>query len=213
MGEIPKFERPSNDKEDLDLTLERSNYLLEHIAKQDEMLKIEPLTQLKNRETFLRELEQALRMVRREVEERRSGPHNGISLIYIDLDRFKEVNDTFGHPAGDEVLQKIAALLMESVRATDTVARLGGEELAVLMHGADTQTAAQHAEELRANIEQMTFDADPRLKVTASFGIVSSKDSTDAKELYDLGDKALYKAKENGRNRVEIYESVPATDQ
>lgn len=162
------------------------------------------LTGLKNRKAFEHQLEQALENIRKGKEEDHVRLKE-ISLISIDIDHFKQVNDTLGHPAGDEVLQKVAALLMRSVRGSDTVARVGGEELMVLMRGANTQVAARHAEELRVKIEGLVFDAHPELKVTASFGIISSENSTDDKTLVERVDQALYKAKENGRNRVEVY--------
>ena len=103
------------------------------------------------------------------------------SLIYIDIDYFKQVNDTFGHSAGDEVLKKFRSFLGNQFAKRDVVARLGGEELIVLLRGADEKFAAQKAEELRAKVEQLTFPAHPELKVTASFGVVSSNSSTKAK--------------------------------
>jgi len=177
------------------------------LEERDKQQGIDHLTGASTRKVFEQELEQALRMVRGEVKEKREGvePLKEVALISIDIDHFKQVNDTLGHPAGDEVLRRVAALLMESVRETDTVARVGGEELMVLLPGADVSVAARHAEELRAKIAELTFSDYPELKVTASFGVISSDDSTDEKTLYEHADKALYAAKRGGRNRVEIY--------
>lgn len=191
--------------------LEVENLLLkDRIDHLERQLGIDQLTGASNRATFERELEQALKIIRGEVEEHRAIGKSlkEISIISIDIDHFKEVNDTLGHPAGDEVLRGIVALLMKSVRETDTVARVGGEELMVLMPGADDKTASREAEKLRMEIEKMTFKTYPSLKVTASFGVISSKSSTDAKTLYELVDKALYTAKHGGRNRVEVYNGV-----
>ncbi|MDP1707110.1 MAG: GGDEF domain-containing protein [bacterium] len=205
MGESPKFERPTTLEEEHELTLERSKYLLEHIANQEEQHSIEHLTRLKTRKVFDTEL----KLIFGEVEEKRHGvePVKKIALILIDLDYFKQVNDTKGHAAGDEVLREVSALLIESVRPTDTVARFGGEELVVLMRGADMQAAKHHAEELRAKIQELRFAAYPGLEITASFGVCSTdvSDKTNSSTLLEQVDVALYKAKNGGRNRVEIY--------
>lgn len=165
----------------------------------------EHLTRLKTREAFDNEL----KLICGELKEKRRGiePPKKVSLILIDLDHFKKVNDTLGHSAGDEVLKKVSALLIESVRPTDTVARFGGEELIILMRDAPVQVAERHAEEIRAKIEQLTFDAYPELKVTASFGVcsVDVSPAINSKTLMKQADDALYSAKNGGRNRVEVY--------
>ncbi|MBU6388840.1 GGDEF domain-containing protein [Patescibacteria group bacterium] len=180
------------------------------LEERDKQQGIDHLTGASTRKVFEREFEQALKMIRGEVEEKREGiePLKEVSLISIDIDHFKQVNDTLGHPAGDEVLRRVAGLLLESVRETDTVARVGGEELMVLLPGADVSVAARHAEELRTKIAALTFSNYPELEVTASFGVISSQDSTDEKTLYNHVDKALYAAKRGGRNRVEVYNEV-----
>jgi FOG: GGDEF domain len=91
---------------------------------------------------------------------------------------------------------------MDSVRETDIVARVGGEEFVVLMRGADESVAARDAEDFRMKISQMEFENYPDLQVTASFGVSSSESSQLAKDLYEKADKALYEAKRSGRNRV-----------
>ncbi|MDP1690304.1 MAG: GGDEF domain-containing protein [bacterium] len=186
------------------LSLEYSAHKSKHIGEQDEQIGIDHLTGLKNRKFFEHELEQALKNIRRGAEEHHMRLKE-VSLISIDLDFFKQVNDTFGHQAGDEVLRKVSMLLKASVRETDVAARLGGEELMLLLRGATVDTAARHAEELRAEIEQLTFDAYPNLKVTASFGVVSSEGSDNkAETLMKNADVELYRAKHSGRNRVEV---------
>ncbi len=188
--------------------------ILENEKKErEEAYSIEPLTRLKTRQAFWDEFTYSLEMIRGEVMEQRKGvePIKEVSVVMIDLDHFKAVNDTFGHPAGDEVLRKISALLIESVRPTDTVARFGGEELIVLMRDTDIQVAARQVEKIREKIQNLTFDAYPTLKVTASFGIASSTTSTNPETLVAQADKALYEAKGdkdpegNGRNRVRVY--------
>jgi len=192
--------------------------LREEIEYLREQIGIDPLTGAKNRGFFDQELERLLKMIGREAEEHRTSakPLTEISLIMLDLDHFKQVNDTFGHQAGDTVLRKVSALLMDSVRETDIVARYGGEELMVLLREADQSFAAQKAEELRAGIEQIKFDAHPDLKISASIGVISSRASTDARTLCDLVDKDLYAAKNAGRNQVVIHnknEPLPTTSE
>lgn len=177
---------------------------------------IDDLTGVARRWVFDEELERSLQMIRGEMKEQRAGaePLKVVSLIFLDVDHFKRVNDELGHHAGDLVLKEVAAVLKHSVRDVDTVARWGGEEFAILLHGVDLQAAAQKAEELRAKIEGLRFERHPELKVTASFGVASSSTSEDAETLGRAADEALLQqAKKKGRNRVEIYEPVPAKDQ
>jgi len=168
---------------------------------------IDHLTGASNRSVFEHELEHALKVIRGEIVEHRSNGEvaKEISLIFVDLDHFKQINDTYGHPIGDEVLKRVSALLVDSVRETDMVARVGGEEFVVLLRGADETFAAHAAEKFRAKIEQLSFPSTPGLTLTASFGVCSSQTSTDAKKLYGHADKALYHAKHGGRNRVVIH--------
>lgn len=168
-----------------------------------EILGVDHLTGLKTRKFFEQTLESALRTTA--AEERRGKSDNEVALIFIDLDHFKNINDTFGHSVGDKALKKVAALLISSVRETDTAARIGGEELAVIMPGANKEIAARHAEELRAGVEKLVFENQPELKVTASFGVSSSESGATPKELYAQADKAVYAAKDAGRNNVKVF--------
>jgi len=153
------------------------------------------LTGLKNRGAFDTALEQEIKLV-----------HRGMpaSLISIDIDHFKAINDGLGHVAGDEVLQRVAAILKESIREVDIAARPGGDELMVLLSGANISSAAKKAEEIRAKIETLTFEEYPGLTVTASLGVIELNDSPNIDEVKKLVDVELYRAKHNGRNRVEV---------
>ena len=179
----------------------------EHIAYLEKKVGIDDLTGASNRLTFTRELEQSLKVIRQEVGEKRkdSIALTQLSLISLDLDHFKKINDTYGHPVGDLVLRVVAAYLMESVRDADVVARLGGEEFMVLIRGAGVIAAERNAERFRLHFEAMKFDGCPDLRVTASFGVISSQETKDADTLINQVDKALYTAKESGRNRVVVY--------
>ena len=129
-----------------------------------------------------------------------------LSLAMIDLDFFKKVNDTYGHAVGDEVLKCAASLFRESVRSTDLVARYGGEEFAVMMPETELEDALTFAEKIRALVEHeaMTTQAGP-IDVTVSIGVASVPHTRigSAKELVIAADKALYRAKKNGRNQVQ----------
>jgi len=134
----------------------------------------------------------------------------GLSLLILDVDNFKNYNDTLGHPAGDEVLRKLAQILKETVRENDIVARYGGEEFAVILPGQDNKGTRILAERLRERVENTYFDHEeiqPNGKVTVSVGAASMP--TDADNYRDLilkADSALYHAKRNGRNQVKIYD-------
>jgi diguanylate cyclase (GGDEF)-like protein len=135
-------------------------------------------------------------------EERRSG--GSFALLMVDLDHFKKLNDTFGHPAGDAALKHAALTLRESIRKNDLVARYGGEEFTVILDGADLVKAGELAERVRTALAkgQIVFEG-ARLAVTASIGLaVWPGDGREAAALLAAADRALYAAKQAGRNRV-----------
>ncbi len=128
-----------------------------------------------------------------------------LSLLMLDVDHFKQFNDTFGHPAGDEVLRQLARVLADTRRANDVVARYGGEEFAVILVDTPKFTAAKVAERVRERINTHDFsEAAPRAgKVSASIGVATfPDDGADAETLVRSADQALYAAKRAGRNRV-----------
>jgi diguanylate cyclase (GGDEF)-like protein len=128
-----------------------------------------------------------------------------LSLLMLDVDHFKQFNDTFGHPAGDEVLRQLARVLADTRRANDVVARYGGEEFAVILVDTAKFTAAKVAERVRERIAGHDFtEAAPRAgRISASFGVATfPDDGADAEHLVRAADTALYAAKRAGRNRV-----------
>jgi diguanylate cyclase (GGDEF)-like protein len=166
--------------------LVRMNQTLEQQAIQDAM------TGLPNHRMFQRSvrarIEQAVRQ------------RHPLSLLMLDVDDFKRYNDTFGHPAGDEVLRLVGGLLIGAVRADDTVARYGGEEFTVILPYADLACATAVAERIRACIAVYDF---PHDHVTVSIGVAElDHENPDAGELIRAADSALYEAKRMGRNRV-----------
>lgn len=124
-----------------------------------------------------------------------------VTVAYIDLDHFKQVNDRLGHAAGDQVLARVATAMIEAGRETDAVARLGGDEFALLLPETDAKGAAIVLERVRANVALILADAP--VPVTTSIGAVtSSVGRLDVSELLKLADKQLYVSKGTGKNRV-----------
>ncbi|QCO21462.1 diguanylate cyclase [Acinetobacter cumulans] len=128
------------------------------------------------------------------------------SMILLDLDHFKKINDSYGHEAGDLVLRQVAHVLRHAVREQDKVGRFGGEEFSLVLADQDLAKALEIAERCRQAIEalEITLPDQSVLKVTASFGIATAQDGMSMDEVTRLADQALYKSKENGRNQVQF---------
>lgn len=157
------------------------------------------LTGLRNARFFEPYLEQELEQAQRD--------RAYTSVIMLDLDRFKDFNDTYGHPAGDEALRTFARVLGSCIRASDVAARYGGEEFVVALHHAGLEDARLVAEKIRAAVEQTVVEIGPGRygRITASLGVASTETQVqEFKALVAMADAALYRAKESGRNRVEI---------
>jgi diguanylate cyclase (GGDEF)-like protein len=129
-----------------------------------------------------------------------------LSLLMMDVDHFKKINDSFGHPAGDFVLASLGQIVQGTIRAEDLLARFGGEEFAVLCRGVSANRALVLAERIRSMVEGFRFEHHSRrLRVTVSIGVASWFDQPDsATQLVADADDALYKAKNSGRNRVVV---------
>jgi len=141
-------------------------------------------------------------LLQRELE-RATRSLSATGLLMLDLDHFKEVNDTYGHLAGDAVLREAAARVIQVVRSYDLVGRHGGEEFLVVLPGCDSNQALQSAERVRAAIEATPIIADRfAIRVTVSVGATSATSGTSQKELLGIADAALYQAKKAGRNRT-----------
>jgi len=139
-----------------------------------------------------------------------------LSLVFIDIDHFKHVNDTYGHQAGDEVLRRVAKVLRSTVRNIDLVARYGGEEFAIVLTEADTAGAAVRAEALRAKLEaEVVKFEEHTIKVTLSAGVAGTDRTrvfAHCAQLTNAADRAVYAAKGSGRNCVRIFKpATPAT--
>ena len=157
------------------------------------------LTGLPNRRHFVEQMEQELARLHRD-----QGRHT--SVLMLDADHFKRINDTFGHAAGDDVLRHLAALMKNKLRKVDTVGRVGGEEFALILPGAALPAAEAFAERLRINVAaKPVAQADRVIPVTVSIG-VAEMDAGDASanDAMMRADRALYRAKESGRNMVAV---------
>ncbi|WP_426106477.1 bifunctional diguanylate cyclase/phosphodiesterase [Massilia sp. TSP1-1-2] len=167
--------------------------------KLDHMAHHDPLTALPNRLLFHDRLQHALQRAGRD--------HRQLAVLFIDLDRFKNVNDTLGHHVGDELLKQVAAALAGRLRDGDTLARLGGDEFIVLLENVDGQFGAGHvAEKLMAMFEEPFMVSDYELFVTGSVGIsLYPNDAADLNMLIRNADVAMYQAKARGRNGYQFY--------
>src|SRR5450432_128949 len=133
---------------------------------------------------------------------------SALTLVMFDIDHFKKINDTYGHPGGDAVLTKLSALMMMSLRTEDVFARYGGEEVAVICRGSHLAQAQVIGERLRRAAEGRQFGYDGKLiPVTISVGLAGMPDPTikDASALVAAADEALYRSKQGGRNRVSVH--------
>lgn len=175
------------------LELEEAKALLEKLSVTDD------LTKLYNK----RHYEEAIRR-----EARRSSRYkHPLSLLILDIDHFKQVNDTYGHPSGDAVLRVIGEILHEQLRETDTVIRYGGEEFVVILPETEILMAERISERIRQAVAAHTFQIPEgkTISITVSIGVATVHSKTiEPVQLFDHADKALYEAKENGRNRIVV---------
>jgi two-component system cell cycle response regulator len=162
------------------------------------------LTGLTNHRTFQARLDEHLALAARSGQK--------LSLLLCDVDHFKSVNDTYGHPVGDEVLRGVARVLAGEARQTDVVARYGGEEFAVVMPGTDGAGAVVIAERIRERLAAVTFQAEQGpLRVTMSLGVATWPDDGARKpELVERADACLYHAKRHGRNQTVLAAALRA---
>jgi diguanylate cyclase len=190
--------------------LQRENERLRHIANTD------ALSRLYNRRAFDERLAAVYD----------SGHNGNAALLIMDIDRFKHINDKYGHPVGDMVIANVAERIRAVVRKGTFVARTGGEEFAVLIEPMERdggegiithETVAQIAERVRQGVEALTLTipktATPIGKVTVSVGACHAREAMSPGDLYQKADAALYRAKEAGRNRVVFHEAPEQTDE
>jgi diguanylate cyclase (GGDEF)-like protein len=169
--------------------IEEQSRRLERLATEDS------LTKLPNRRSIAERVEQEFE------RSRRYGPI--FAVAFADLDHFKQVNDTYSHAVGDEVLKKVAEIFRSTLRAPDVVARYGGEEFLFLFPESGASGAAAACEKIRADLEAYTWaDIAPGLHMTASFGVAANVGHESPAEVIAAADRHLYEAKQGGRNCV-----------
>ena len=167
------------------------------IEDQKKRATLDHLTGLPNRAAYEVQLGEELM--------KRSRGGRSLSFIICDVDHFKQINDNYGHIAGDKVLQLIASTLKKNLREADFIARYGGEEFVILLPGTPADAAAGVAEKLRTSIEACPFNfRGERVSITMSFGISEFRALESTEMVFERADKALYKAKKSGRNRAVI---------
>lgn len=199
---LAKMSLLNNQLADLTRDLSRKNQdLKEANARIRKIMNTDSLTGLLNRRSFRKTLSKTMAFARRQ-----GFP---LSLVMIDIDHFKAINDTFGHTTGDQVLKKFASILRRSCRHEDVVARFGGEEFAVLLLHTDASSASSWSERVRAKIENTRMGT-VHQKVTASFGITEFRPSDTEQSLIKRADDALYEAKRRGRNCWVVAETIDA---
>lgn len=169
----------------------RTKYLLDLLSRK---AMIDGLTGLWNRSYFDMRMSQELSLTRR--------TRQPLACIMLDLDHFKRLNDSYGHPSGDEVLRWVGQLLTETCRGEDIVCRYGGEEFVVLCPNTMADQAADLAERIRSSLESFTWRfRDTAVRVTCSLGVADLR-HVPPPSVVELADRALYQAKHSGRNRV-----------
>ena len=153
---------------------------------------VDRLTKVLNRYAIDKEIDYYI-----SVAQRHSVP---FSLLMLDIDYFKKINDTYGHYIGDVVLKNISKMLRKNIRKIDKLGRWGGEEFIIILHATTQRRAVQKAEELRKLIEKNIIEE--HYKITASIGVTSYREDDSKSSLFARVDDALYRAKEEGRNCV-----------
>lgn len=185
-------------------TIEASHRELEQaLAREQVLARIDSLLEIYNRRYFFELATREFAIARRYQRE--------LALIMFDVDFFKQVNDKFGHAAGDELLRRVAVLACKHLRETDIFARYGGEEFIVMLPYSTAQQAAVVAERLRQNVAEQSLVVAPAklAKITVSFGVAElTAETENLDQLVLQADQALYAAKGAGRNRVEVYSAV-----
>jgi diguanylate cyclase (GGDEF)-like protein len=183
-----------------------SVYFMKDITQQKEMIKqlenlasYDSMTPIYNRRRFMEEAEKEIYRAARY--------NSGLALLMIDIDNFKEINDIYGHMAGDEVIKSVANRCREGIRRTDIIGRFGGDEFSIVLSGVDDNNALIIAEQIRKNIEDMEITyLGQKLRTTVSIGVATAAASNgrelDLNQLIKQADQALYKAKNYGRNAI-----------
>lgn len=191
------YDQFSNTLERLRLNI---NFLKHEI--EETLYNRDPLTGLRNRVSMLSDLWKMQELVKRHVQD--------VTIAILDIDHFKVVNDTYGHPIGDKVLSAVAQFTMSHIRPYDKIYRYGGEEFLICMPGTDIYTAKIIIDRLREELALLTVVStdDLNISVKASFGISSLDEESTIDQSIEKADEALYASKNSGRNRVSVWNSA-----
>jgi diguanylate cyclase (GGDEF)-like protein len=194
--------------EDIKAYKARIAALQKQVRELNERLVTDELTQIFNRRGLMEYLEAIANEVHyqyKHPDKRRSVVIKHLTIIFLDIDHFKKVNDSYGHDVGDEVLRQTAELIRERVRQLDIVGRYGGEEIVIGLPGATAEHAQRIAEDLRQIIEKHIFQVgQSNLRVTASLGVAELTPKRNIHQTLKAADDALYQAKDGGRNKVVV---------
>ena len=161
-----------------------------------EIIYLDPLTEVNNR-SYLDLLKTKLKRIR-----------GCVSILMVDIDNFKNVNDNYGHTVGDKVLKRIAQTLRKNIKITDEVIRYGGEEFLIIAYRCGLEDGKKLGERLRKKIEKIKFKDIPGLRITVSIGITFYEPKKEFLEAVEEADKAMYQAKKLGKNRISIYQEI-----
>ncbi len=183
-------EKLENIKEQINL----KKYYIKHQKELKEKAYTDELTKVYNRAYFQERLDKEVLKCKTD--------KTSFSFIILDIDNFKNFNDSYGHQMGDEILKDLAITIKQNVREADVFVRWGGEEFVCMLPDTSIQNAKSLAEFLRKIVEEHIFKEE--LRVTCSFGVAEFNANDTEESILNRADKALYKAKENGRNRVEV---------
>ena len=197
MGDFSGEYDSAGDRRPDDLTLLGQSYN-EMRSRLIELVGTDVVTGCLNRRAFESRLQREWRQARRRT--------STLAVLMVDIDHFKEINDTYGHGAGDAVLAELGEIMRRTARETDTVARLGGDEFVVMLPDTLWQGAMTFAERLRRNVDEHRFSVEDgtKLPITVSVGVALAKgsDPLTHEDLMETADRSLYKAKQGGRNRI-----------
>lgn len=192
------------DKNTESFLLEKIKGLEEKVKKLEYDSMHDYLTGLHARRYLEERAEEIISSIKNKKQEKREEGYDSFSLLFCDLDNFKEVNDILGHKEGDDVLKKISEIINNKVRSADIVSRWAGDEIAVGLLGANEEEAAEIAEKIRIAVVEELKDT----VATLSIGVASYEEGLDMALITERADKAMYLAKESGRNKVVKYSEI-----